>query len=450
MSVGGQSVGGHFPPPRATERAIRFTYAQAMLGAIFGASTGGMFLTGYALRLGADNVRIGLMSTIPMLGVVVQLFSATLVERGGSRRLLAFFGSAISAGGWALIVALPYVSGQASPMFHVSALIAIIALLSLFAQMAGNARASWVGDLIPAGMRGVFFGRLNMYAGLIGVVFAVVEGIFLDRVKTGGISAFSWLFLFGMSFGLLSSALFLPQADVPITRHASGSRLFGMIRHTFANRSLMIVMLYALVWSMQSIAGLFPATYMLRDLQVPFLGVGLVNAVSTLTVLIASPFWGRVVDRYGCRPVIVTCSFLLFPLPLMWIFVSSRVAVYAIIGPLNLLGGFASAGISVALSTLLFKVTEGAGRSVQLAVYSILVTLLTAPLPVLGGHLPDWLQSLGVRADLRITFYAGIPAILGAALIARRLREPGAHQAVELVRNLPAHLWRRRTLENVK
>ena len=444
MSVGRQS-----PSPEVTERAIRFSYAQAMLGAIFAASTGGMFLTGYALRLGADNVRIGMLSAIPMLSVVVQLVSATLVERGMSRRRLTFVASAISAGGWAFIVALPWISGQASSLFRVGALIALIAVLALFAQAAGNARASWLGDLIPSGRRGVFFGRSNMFAGLIGVVFAVFEGAFLDRVKAEGISAFSLLFLFGMAFGLLTSLLFLPQADIPIARHSSGGSTFRMIRHTFANRSLMMVTLFALVWSLQSIAGLFPATYMLRDLQVPFLGVGLVNAVLTLTILVASPFWGRVVDRYGCRPVLVTCSFLLVPLPLAWIFVSSRIGVYAIIGPLNLLGGFALSGISVALSTLLFKVTEGAGRSVQLAVYSIIVTLLAAPMPVLGGHLPDWLEAMGIHADLRITFYAGAPAILAAALIARRLSEPGARQAVELARNLPLHLLRRRSLENV-
>ena len=443
------SVGRQAPSPEVTERAIRFSYAQAMLGAIFAASTGGMFLTGYALRLGADNVRIGLLSAIPMLSVVIQLISATMVERGMSRRMLTFIASAISAGGWALIVALPWITSQASPLFRVGALIALIAVLSLFAQTAGNARASWMGDLIPPGRRGVFFGRSNMFAGLIGVVFAVFEGAFLDRVKAEGISAFSLLFLFGMAFGLLTSFLFLPQADIPIVRHASGGNTFRMIRHTFSNRSLMMVTLFALVWSLQSIAGLFPTAYMLRDLQVPFLGVGLVNAVVTLTVLVASPFWGRVVDRYGCKPVLVTCSFLLFPLPLVWFFVTSRIAVYTIIGPVNLLAGFASAGISVALSTLLFKVTEGAGRSVQLAVYSIIVTLLAAPMPVLGGHLPDWLQALGINADLRITFYACVPVTLAAAFIARHLSEPGARGATELARNLPAHLWRRRSLENV-
>ena len=75
-------------PDHEIERAVRFSYAQSMLSAIYGASTGGMFLIGYALALGANNVQIGLMSTIPMLTIGVQLLSAMVIERGVSRRRL--------------------------------------------------------------------------------------------------------------------------------------------------------------------------------------------------------------------------------------------------------------------------------------------------------------------------------------------------------------------------
>ena len=44
------------PDAAAVERAIKITYAQVMLGSVFGASTGGMFLTGFAMQLGADDV----------------------------------------------------------------------------------------------------------------------------------------------------------------------------------------------------------------------------------------------------------------------------------------------------------------------------------------------------------------------------------------------------------
>ena len=434
-------------PPRSVERAIRLSYAQAMLGAIYAASTGGMFLIGYALKLGANNAQIGLMSTIPMLCVVVQLFSSMLVERGISRRKMTIVGSLLNVFGWVLVIMLPFVLTRASAELRVTALIGAIALITTFAYVAGNARSSWIGDLIPAHSRGMFFGRMTMYAGIIGAVFAVVEGRLLDHLKHLGISAFNWLFLFGIVFGLINTALFFPQSDVRTERHESGGKLHAMIRETFTNRALMALMIYTLIWSMQSIAGPFYATYLLRDLKMSFLGFGILSGLATVTMLASSPFWGRIVDRYGSKPVLIACTAVAAPVPLVWIWLTDLRVVYAVICPVNLLMGFVIAGISVALNTLIYKVTPSAGRSVQFAVYSVMILLLVSPMPAIGGHLPDWLNSLGLHADLRCTFYASALFLVGAALAARKIHEPDSIAATEMVRSLPEHILKPSTLE---
>jgi len=434
-------------PPPAIERAIRLSYSQAMLTAIYGASTGGMFLIGYALRLGANNIQIGMMSTIPMLCVVAQLFASALVERGVSRRRITLLAALANVSCWALVILIPYTAARAAPGVRIFALIAAIALVSLFAQISGNARGSWVGDLIPAKVRGTFFGRLTMYAGIVGTVFAVVEGAFLDHVKRMGIGAFGGLFGFGMIFGVASALLFVPQPDVALERDGSGNGFLRLIRQTFANVPLMLVMGYALLWSMQSIAAPFYATYMLRDLKMPFLGVGLINAVATLSMLAASPFWGRLVDRYGCRPVLIACTAAIIPSPLVWVWMKSAATVYAVIPPFNLLAGIAAAGISVALSTLIYKVTPSAGRSTQFAVYSIIVVLVVSPMPTLGGYLPEWLRAVGVDIGLRATFFGSAAFIFAAAWAARLIREPDARATRELIRSLPVHLRRPESLD---
>jgi MFS family permease len=434
-------------PPRSVERAIRLSYAQAMLGAIYAASTGGMFLIGYALKLGATNAQIGLMSTIPMLCVVVQLFSSMLVERGISRRKMTIVGSLLNVFGWVLVIMLPFVLARASAELKVTALIAVIALITTFAYVAGNARSSWVGDLIPAHSRGMFFGRMTMYAGIIGAVFAVVEGRLLDHLKHLGISAFNWLFLFGIVFGLISTVLFFPQSDVRTERHESSRNLYAMIGETLTNRPLMVLMIYTLIWSMQSIAAPFYATYLLRDLKMSFLGFGILGGLATVTMLVSSPFWGRIVDRYGSKPVLIACTAVAVPVPLVWIWLTDLRTVYAVIPAINLMMGFVSAGISVALSTLIYKVTPSAGRSVQFAVYSVMILLLVSPMPAIGGHLPDWLALVGVHADLRCTFYASVIFLIGAALAARKILEPDSAAASEMVRSIPDHILNPSTLE---
>jgi MFS family permease len=403
-----------------------------------------MFLIGYALALGANDFQIGLLSTIPMLCVIVQLLAAVFVERGVSRRALTVWSALGNVSGWALIILIPYATAGASRDVKLGLLVGVVALVTLFAYISGNARGSWVGDLIPENFRGTFFGRIMMFAGIIGTLFALIEGRVLDHIQHAGIGAFSLLFTFGILIGLVNTLLFLPQADVTLARKTTARGEFlGYVRETFRNKPFMVVMLYALLWSLQSIAGPFYTTYQLRDLHMSFLGIGIVGAMGTLTLLLSSPFWGRIVDRYGCRPVLVVCSFALAPFPLSWLLIHNAHDVYTIIAPINLLGGFLSAGISVALSTLIYKVTPSIGRSVQFAVYSIIVTLAAAPMPALGGLLPGWAHTLWPGADLRVTFYASIPCILAAAITACYICEQGCRKTGELLQ----HFVRIRSVE---
>lgn len=443
---GGAVLSENHLSPHVIERAVRLSYAQAMLASVYAASTGGMFIVGYALKLGADDVQIGLMSTIPMCAVVSQLVSAAMIERGASRRRMTIAAALVNVSGWALIILLPYAMSHASADARIGALIGIITLVTVFAHVSGNARSSWLGDLIPEDRRGGFFGKMTMYGGIIGAVFAVVEGRFLDYVKRMGVGAFSWLFAFGMLFGLANALLFVPQSDVKAERHVKGGNLPAMILETLRNRALLVVMGYAILWSLQVIAAPFYATYALRDLKVPFFGLGLVNSAAALTMLASSPFWGRVVDRYGCKPVLTACTACIAPTPLVWLWVTTPVAFYAAIAPVNLLVGFAIGGFSVALSTLIYKVTPSAGRSVQFAVYSTVVVLLAAPMPFAGGHLPGWLRALGIEADLRATFYASAIFVAAAAFVSRCITEPGSRTTSELVSNLPGHIRRPATL----
>ena len=433
--------------PHAIERAVRLSYAQAMLASVYVASTGGMFIIGYALKLGATDVQIGLMSAIPMLAVVTQLLAAWFIERGASRRRMTILAATANVSGWALIIMLPYAMARASADVRIAALIGIMTLVTIFAHMSSNARGSWLGDLIPEDRRGGFFGKTMMYMGIIGTVFAVIEGLFLDHVKQMGIGAFGWLFAFGMLFGLINTALFVPQSDVKTEKHEAGGNLGVLIVETFRNRALLVVMGYMILWGLQMIASPFYAAYTLRDLNVPFLGLALVNSMATVAMLASAPFWGKVIDRYGCKPVLTACTAFIAPVPLVWFWVASPQAFYAVIGPVNLLVGFAIGGFSVAISTLIYKVTPNAGRSVQLAVYSTVVILMAAPMPLIGGYLPGWLHALGINSDLRCTFYLSAVFVAAAAFVSRYIEEPGSRAAAELVSNLPGHIRRPATLK---
>lgn len=428
MSIADQAPAPHGTPPHQVAQAIRLTYAQMMLNAVFGASTGGMFLVGFALALGATDVWLGAIASVPQALVVLQLLAAFAIERGVSRKKLTVTFGFVTPLCWLVIAIIPLGAARLPSWVQLSLLVGVISLVSLAGQFVANARSSWIGDLIPAAQRGRFFGYCALAAGLVGAGFAVAEGRGLDFLKEHGTMAFAALFFVGVGFGLVAAALNLPQADCPLTGAAVGVPFFTRLRETFANQALRRVALTHACMALGGIAGPFGNAYMLRDVGLSYFQLGLLNAVNTIAALLAAPLWGRVVDRYGCRPILIFGLVLAAPLTSVWLFIPPGSVSHALwlLPWSNFIGGIGGGGVGVALSTLLYKVTPTAGRAVQFATYTIFVTLFAAPMPLVGGWLVNHLQAAGYHVDLRLTFYLWSATWLLAALVATGIREPTA------------------------
>jgi hypothetical protein len=406
------------------------------------------------------NAWLGWLAAIPMVAVLAQLPASMAVEAGVSRRSLTVAGAMANALCWSVIILIPFLPLGAQG--RMATLAVTVAAVAVFGQIAGNARGSWLGDLIPSRIRGGFFGRTTMFGAVIATVFTLFEGGALDMVEYSpsvDISAYGWLFGLGMVFGVASAALFWPQRDVRVTRPADEDggaaptpyrRFAAGLTATLANRPLRWMAIFWTLWSMQAMAQPFYVAYLHRDQSMPYLHMALLQMVATVSMLAFAPLWGRIVSRYGCRPVLTLCAAIIAPIPPAWMGMSRPAMVYALVPPLNLLVGFAAAGVSVAGNTLVYKLTPSVGRSVQLALYSVAVVVLASPAPVIGGHLPAWLESLGLAADLRYTFYCSSIFVWLALVAARRIPESGILPARRLLRDLPGELRRHARITAVK
>lgn len=420
------SASSHEPTALEVDRAMRLTYVQMMLTAIFSASTGGMFLIGFALQMGATDFLLGLMASVPLFFVVFQIFSGWMIEQGFSSKRIAVWFGFITPLCWLLIAIIPFWPGAHIPGRQLAILIGVLSVVTLSAQFSGNARAVWVGDLIPVARRGSFFGACALCTGLVGALFGMGEGRFLDYIRGRGLPAFTALFLFGAFFGLISAALNLPQVAGKRIPPDIRPTLAELLKDTLNNRPLLILAGVHGVLSLGSIANPFVNAYCLRDLNMSFFGVGCVNAVSTVAALVFAPLWGKAVDRYGGRPVLHFSLWALAPCGLIWLAIPPGRGdlAYRWMPWVNILAGFANSALGISIAALIYKITPSKGRSFQFALYNIFITLVAAPMPVLGGWLISTLQSRGWTIDLRLTFYLWTFFFFAAAICARYVREP--------------------------
>jgi len=434
------------PGDREVDRAIKCSYAQAMLWSVFAASTGGMFLTGFAMKLGAGDFMLGLMTTLPQLLIIFQFPGALLVERGISRKKLALGFGLVAPLCWFLIAAIPFIGteyarshlGFITPAnlktLQFSILIGTLALVTGTSQLSNSARGSWLGELVPEDRRGSFFGKSAMYWMIVFAGFTIVEGKFIDKIRNMDLFAFTGLFFFGTLFGLVSVMLTLPQADCPLPSDESRRSMMEIARRTIRNRPFVKLALVHVCWSMTSVAGPFFPAYMIRDVGVSYFGLGVINSFWHVAFLAASPVAGKLVNRFGCKPI-MTLGFLTWaPCTLVWLAVPPGMPERAwhFLPVVNIVAGFAAAAVNVAVSTMIYKTSKPVGRSVQFALYNTFVVLCGAPMPLLGGWAVSKLQAAGHAVDLRLTFFCSQAFVLLAAYRSTKTKEPDAVKARSL------------------
>jgi len=245
--------------------------------------------------------------------------------------------------------------------------------------------------------------------------------------------AFTCLFFFGTLFGLASAALNAPQPDCTVAR---SDTTFGVaLREAWRNRPLRRLLTCHLAQALGNICLPFVTAYCLRDVGMSYFGLGCTNAVFIVSFLAVSPFVGKLIDRWGGRPILIAALTLQAPTGLIWMFIPPGRAdlAYRLLPWSNIWSGAMSAAITVAISTMMYKMTTSRGRPVQLALYNIGVVLASAPMPLIGGWLVTTLKAHGWMVDVRLTFYLWIVFVVAAAGLACRIQEPGSESTRMIV-----------------
>jgi MFS family permease len=141
---------------------------------------------------------------------------------------------------------------------------------------------------------------------------------------------------------------------------------------------------------------------------------------------LALPAWGRLIERYGARPVLLVAVPLWALAGLPWIFVTEETrwllfVVWALTGALN-------AAIVLAQLNLLMKLLPARAKGFAVGCNIAAAALGTAVAPIIAGQiLARALQSGWAPATVYHGFFAFMPVFAGLSLLLlRRVEEPRA------------------------
>ncbi len=154
--------------------------------------------------------------------------------------------------------------------------------------------------------------------------------------------------------------------------------------------------------------------YLSSNLGAGEMQVGLLFTTGAATGAISSILLGRVADRIGKKPLVVTSQLLFAAVMLLYSAITSYIQAF----PLHVVEGFGWAMASTSAPALVADVSERGRRGEAMGIYNTMWNLGWVVGPFLGGSLA---QFYGFRVALKVSFaMILIGAILALLLINER------------------------------
>ena len=420
-------------------RAMRLSISEGALACAMGTLTGGVFLTGFALALGATRFQIGILAAMPFVANFAQLLGALTIEYTGRHKSVCVGALTLSRLLWLAVVFAPLIAGDAS--WAVWSLIVLQALTSALNSMGGVGWLCWIRDLVPETIRTGFLARRNQIDTVLALSLSIAGGAFVDwwgARHPGSLVGFVIVFAAAMACGLASLALMSRIPEVvkePIEdkRPPIGELFLAPLRE----RNFRRVLSFYSCWNLAvNMATPFFAVFMLERMGLPFWYVTVLCTLSSVCGLVANPFWTRLSEKFGHRPVIFVATLGDALSPLLWLFASPSWTWLLV--PIHFSGVFSSP-LAVGPNNLLLKLSPARNASPYMAVFNSLVGTVTALAAVFGGYLAGALNgvewSLGSLSlgGLQLLFLISAVGRLASLGLLWRIAEPRAKPIGRLV-----------------
>lgn len=378
-------------PLTSTEvrRALRISMAEGAVATVHititGAIGGSVFLTGFAMLLGANSFQLGLLGALPFIGQLFQFVGAYLEERAGNRRGLVLYSALCGRLVWALLLALPFLS------FLGGAQIAVFFLGLAFSYavngIAGNAWLSWMSDLVPPRQRGSYFGVRNTVAAVSAMLTTYLAGLALDHYRGQGQEAVGYAVIFGVAvLSAVGAAVLVARQAEPPLQPKPRTSLAEMFGGPLRDRPFRTFVAANVGWALVTgVATPFFNAYGLVALGLSFSTLALTGVATSAVSLIFAPLVGRLQDRYGYRITLVACVVGTVFLPWGWVFSTPDNIL-----PLWLTAIFSGVfwpGLNQGLANVMMDRAPVAHRGAAIAAHSAITGMGTLVAGVAGGIL---------------------------------------------------------------
>lgn len=359
---------------------------QAIFGSAFFVLTGGQFLSGFAIYLGASDKLVGYVPLIGSICGIFLIFLSLFIERFTNRKKLVLVFNYISK---PMIISMILIPLFIPKQFQIIVMFIILTIAYMLNAMMGLAINSWFVNVIPPQIRGRYFSVRQIYAVFVSVILPIIAGRILDMVSDPYIG---FVILYSIAFVMFLGENYAFQNIEDTTVESIDKNnlklrdvfMIPIKNKEFMEYTIMLAVFYLFLYFSVS----FTQLYMLRYLKLTYTFIASMTTINALLQIFMYSQWGKFGDRYG-HQFVMEVSICFFAVEMaLWAMVSQR-TMYICIPMIYVISSISNSGFAVGSFNRRYDIIPEKGRSLYDGFFSMVVGLVLLIAPWIGSKMRD-------------------------------------------------------------
>lgn len=362
-------------------------------------TSGGTFLTLLIKQMDVSDALTGIISSMTILALGTQMFSAAFIRRRRSIRASVLFMQTAQQVLTCLLFLLPFLPlpAAAKPI--------LFAVLLLLSSMLNNlitpVKFNWLNSFVNPERRGIFTAHKEMVSLFTGLIYNFVMSRVVDYFAENGHPDIGLklcaLVIFIFMICHVVTLLIARDAPKVMEDTRQSPPLLPAIRESLTNPTFMKVLTFALGWNIFCcFFSSYQTVFLLQDVGASTTYIAVTGIVGSLVRIAVSPFMGKYSDRHGfakaCRLgfTFATAAYgmMAFQTPGNGKLLYMLYQILVAIGMSTIAGG---------LLNILFEYVEARDRVGAMSIYCALAGFGGFLGSLAGGALLDAIQKAGNR-----------------------------------------------------
>lgn len=357
----------------------------------------GPFLTAYLLYLGANSQQVGIVLAIPALANLLQVVAAMYMQKLRNRkRSYVLFTSVHRLIGLSLGL-IPFLFQKE---LWLTIFIIVFFLYSSVNAFAGVLWTSLISDMVPAKVRGKYFGIRNIITSAVNSFGLYITGVILERYP--GSLGFNVMFSIAAITVIMNIIYFFkypnPEFEKPVSM-----KLGTFVLRPFKDRYFLKGLLFLSTWTLVlTMTHPFFSYVMLDILGVRYQTVANLVILQTAASMAGFYVCGQLSRKYSVRTLLLGALPFLAAASLMWGTLSFLPQIVVLIVIFVCLG-FGMGSYNQQIFIFMIGSSPKAERPIYIAVFSAITGLAGFFGPMIGGTVfelledyPLWIQEYGL------------------------------------------------------